>query len=170
MSMGMEKILQATPIHESDSLLIQLQFPFLEMAIRAFVSEISSFECKRIVLHSITDIDTTSGRTANQRLKKVQKSDFCLCFGKATASLLIIGGMLRFKLNFSAQCIANDLAKFQTDQLDGSTGPIDQNLENIQGTSFSYLSQRNFLKNEKIQFSSTVETTPYLLQVDFDCE
>ncbi|KAK0076946.1 hypothetical protein PV325_004641 [Microctonus aethiopoides] len=135
------------------------------MAIRAFVSEISSFECKRIVLHSITDIDTTSGRTANQRLKKVQKSDFCLCFGKATASLLIIGGMLRFKLNFSAQCIANDLAKFQTDQLDGSTGPIDQNLENIQGTSFSYLSQRNFLKNEKIQFSSTVETTPYLLQL-----
>ncbi|KAK0075824.1 hypothetical protein PV325_006255 [Microctonus aethiopoides] len=49
-------------------------------------------------------------------------------------------------------------------------GPIDQNLEKIKGTRFSYLSQRNLLKNEKIQFFSTVQTTPYLLQVDFDCE
>ncbi|KAK0086322.1 hypothetical protein PV326_005592 [Microctonus aethiopoides] len=41
---------------------------FLEAAttIRPFVSEIWSFECKRILFHSITDIDATPDRTANQ--------------------------------------------------------------------------------------------------------
>ncbi|KAK0077537.1 hypothetical protein PV326_009993 [Microctonus aethiopoides] len=34
---------------------------------RPFVLEISSFECKRILFHSITDIDASTGRTANPR-------------------------------------------------------------------------------------------------------
>ncbi|KAK0079149.1 hypothetical protein PV326_008904 [Microctonus aethiopoides] len=96
--MGMENCFRATPIHGTDSLFIQLQFPFLKTTARPFVPEISN---------------RTIGRFF---------------------------------------------------------GPIDQNLEKIKGTRFSYLSQRNLLKNEKIQFFSTVQTTPYLLQVDFDCE
>ncbi|KAK0093456.1 hypothetical protein PV326_013470 [Microctonus aethiopoides] len=68
---------------------------------------------------------------------------------------------------FSAQCIPNDPVNFQIDQLAGFSRSPDQNLEKIKATRFSYLSQRN-LKNEKIHFFSTVETTPYLLQIDFD--
>ncbi|KAK0077645.1 hypothetical protein PV325_003632 [Microctonus aethiopoides] len=109
----------------------------LRITVRPFVSEISSLKCKRILFHSITDIDATTGRTANQR------------------------AVLKSGENFLQDSI---------DRLDGFFGPIDQNLEKIQGTSFSYLSQRNLLENEKIHFSSTVQTTPYLLQVDFDCE
>ncbi|KAK0073727.1 hypothetical protein PV326_013120, partial [Microctonus aethiopoides] len=60
--------------------------------------------------------------------------------------------------------------KIKIDRLDGFSEPIDQNLEKIRGTRFSYLSQRNLLKNEKINYFSTVETTPYLLQVDFECK
>ncbi|KAK0073176.1 hypothetical protein PV326_013683, partial [Microctonus aethiopoides] len=65
--MGMEKLFRATPIYGSDSLFIQLKFLFLKTTIRPFVSEISSCECKRILFHSIPDIDATTGRTANQR-------------------------------------------------------------------------------------------------------
>ncbi|KAK0072219.1 hypothetical protein PV326_000296, partial [Microctonus aethiopoides] len=65
--MGMEKIFQATPIHGLDSLFIQLYFPLLKITVRPFVSEISSLECKRILFHLITDIDATTGLTANQR-------------------------------------------------------------------------------------------------------
>ncbi|KAK0072574.1 hypothetical protein PV326_014328, partial [Microctonus aethiopoides] len=109
------------------------------ITVRSFLSEISSFKCKRILLQSITDIDAITGRTANQRaLKKVQKSDFFLCLSKSTVSLLILGGMLRFKENSSAQCTPNNPVRFQIDQLDGFSGPIDKNLEKIQGTSFSY--------------------------------
>ncbi|KAK0170614.1 hypothetical protein PV328_008447 [Microctonus aethiopoides] len=151
-SMGMEKFFQGTLIHGSDSLFILFQFPFLKTAARPFVPEISIFECKRILFHSITDIDATTGPT----LKKVQKSDFFLCFGKSTVSLLILGEMLRFEENSSAKCTSNNPINFQIDRSNGSCGPIDQNLEKIQGTSFSYLSQRNLLKNEKIQFLSTV--------------
>ncbi|KAK0080735.1 hypothetical protein PV326_008013 [Microctonus aethiopoides] len=125
---------------------------FFKTAARPFVPEISIFECKRILFHSITDIDATTGPT----LKKVQKSDFFLCFGKSTVSLLILGEMLRFEENSSAKCTSNNPINFQIDRSNGSCGPIDQNLEKIQGTSFSYLSQRNLLKNEKIQFLSTV--------------
>ncbi|KAK0079443.1 hypothetical protein PV326_008724 [Microctonus aethiopoides] len=105
---------------------------FRAMPVRPFVSEISSFECKRIVFHSITDIDATTGRTANQKaLKKVQKRGFFLCFGKSTVSLLILGGMLRFRENSSVQYIPKDPVNFQIDRLDGFSGPIDQNLEKI---------------------------------------
>ncbi|KAK0176916.1 hypothetical protein PV328_001014 [Microctonus aethiopoides] len=45
--------------------------------------------------------------------------------------------MLRFKENSSAQCTPNNPVRFQIDQLDGFSGPIDKNLEKIQGTSFS---------------------------------
>ncbi|KAK0077500.1 hypothetical protein PV325_003893, partial [Microctonus aethiopoides] len=129
-SMDMGKILRATSIHGSDSLFIQFQFRFLNITVRPFVSEILSFKCKRILFHSITDIDATTGRTANQRaLKKVQKSDFFLCFGKSTVSLLILEGMLRFKDYSSTQCTPNNPVKFQIDQFDGFSGPIDQNLE-----------------------------------------
>ncbi|KAK0074096.1 hypothetical protein PV325_008787 [Microctonus aethiopoides] len=40
---------------------------FLQTTARPFVLEISSFECKRILFHSITDIDASTGRTANPR-------------------------------------------------------------------------------------------------------
>ncbi|KAK0075879.1 hypothetical protein PV326_011217, partial [Microctonus aethiopoides] len=148
-SMGMEKILRATSIHGSDSLFIQLRFHFLKITVRPFVSEILSFECKRTLFQSITDIDATTGHTANQRavlksgqnlqqdaLKKVQKSDFFLCLGKSTVSLLILGGMLRFKENSSAECTPNNPAKLQIDRFGGFSGPIVQNLEKIKGTIF----------------------------------
>ncbi|KAK0075158.1 hypothetical protein PV325_007285 [Microctonus aethiopoides] len=67
----------------------------------------------------------------NVQLKKVQKRGFFLCFGKSTVSLLILGGMLRFRENSSVQYIPKDPVNFQIDRLDGFSGPIDQNLEKI---------------------------------------
>ncbi|KAK0074206.1 hypothetical protein PV325_008638 [Microctonus aethiopoides] len=39
----------------------------IKTTIQPFVSEISSFECKMILFHSITDIDANTGRPKNQR-------------------------------------------------------------------------------------------------------
>ncbi|KAK0176606.1 hypothetical protein PV328_000725 [Microctonus aethiopoides] len=101
--------------------------------VRPIVSEISSFECKRILFHSISDIDATTGHTANQR------------------------AVLKSGENFLQDSI---------DRLDGFSGPIDQNLQKIKGTRFSYLTLTyNLFKNEK-----KIQTTPYLLQVDIDCK
>ncbi|KAK0073889.1 hypothetical protein PV326_012956, partial [Microctonus aethiopoides] len=107
------------------------------IAVRHFVSEISSFECRRIRFHSITAIEATTSCTANQTA--VLKS--------------------------GENCLQDSI-----DRMDGFSGPIDQNLEKIQRTSFSHLSRRNLLKNKKMHYFSTVRTTPYLLQVDCDCE
>ncbi|KAK0072741.1 hypothetical protein PV325_010896 [Microctonus aethiopoides] len=73
-SMGIKKFYRATPIHGSDSLFIQVQFPFLKTTVRPFVPEISSFECKRILFRSIIDIDATTGRTANPSTVPKQKN------------------------------------------------------------------------------------------------
>ncbi|KAK0074897.1 hypothetical protein PV325_007660 [Microctonus aethiopoides] len=119
---------------------------FFKTAARPFVPEISIFECKRILFHSITDIDATTGPTVNRRAFPKSRGNFLQ--GSVT--------FFRFEENSSAKCTSNNPINFQIDRSNGSCGPIDQNLEKIQGTSFSYLSQRNLLKNEKIQFLSTV--------------
>ncbi|KAK0082408.1 hypothetical protein PV326_007202, partial [Microctonus aethiopoides] len=122
--MGMEKFFRATPIHGSDSLFIQLQFPFLKTTARPFVPDIPGFDCKRILFHSITDIEATTGRTANPRA--VPKSGGNFLRGAVM--------FFQFKENFTAQCIPNDPVNSQIEQLDDFSGPIDQNLEKIKGT------------------------------------
>ncbi|KAK0073151.1 hypothetical protein PV325_010196, partial [Microctonus aethiopoides] len=131
------------------------------ITVRPFVSEILSFKCKTTLLHSITDINATTGRTANQRAVLKSEENFL------NEVIMMFWKKIFFHPKRSVektQCTLNNPAKLQIDRFDVFSGPIDQNLEKIQGTSFSYLSQRNLLKNEKINFFSTVWTTPYLLQ------
>ncbi|KAK0169790.1 hypothetical protein PV328_010431 [Microctonus aethiopoides] len=110
---------------------------------RPFVLEISSFECKRILFHSITDIDATTGCTVNPRVVLKSGENFLpgslMFFRKSTVSLLILGEMLRFEENSSAKCTPNNPANFQIDRSNGSCEPIDKNLETVKGTRFSYL-------------------------------
>ncbi|KAK0072264.1 hypothetical protein PV325_011629, partial [Microctonus aethiopoides] len=131
-SMGMENFFRATPIHD-----------FLKTTARPFVSEISSFECKRILFHLITDIDATTSRTANPRAVAKSRGNFVqgsvMLFRKSTVSLLILREMLRFEKNSSAKCTPNNPVNFQIDRSNGSCRPIDQNLEKVEGTRFSYL-------------------------------
>ncbi|KAK0166726.1 hypothetical protein PV327_004215 [Microctonus hyperodae] len=75
-STDMEKFFRATSIPESDSLFSQLQFSHMKTTVRLFVSEISNFECKRILFHSITDIDGTASRRANRRTVSKSRQNY----------------------------------------------------------------------------------------------
>ncbi|KAK0071696.1 hypothetical protein PV325_012469, partial [Microctonus aethiopoides] len=56
-SMGMGKFFRAMPIHGSDNLFIQLQFPLLKTTVRPFVSEISSPSHRKCRFPALEDED-----------------------------------------------------------------------------------------------------------------
>ncbi|KAK0076251.1 hypothetical protein PV325_005685, partial [Microctonus aethiopoides] len=59
------KCIQITAFSPEES--HEMPIPRFKVTVRPFVSEILSFKRKRTLFHSITDIDATAGRTANQR-------------------------------------------------------------------------------------------------------
>ncbi|KAK0165505.1 hypothetical protein PV328_004012 [Microctonus aethiopoides] len=128
-----------------------------EITVRPFVSEISSFKCKRILFHSITDIDATTGRTANQNAVLISGGNFL------QDSVMLFWKKKVFHPKRSVEKNAKKVtfSIVLIDLLDGISGPIDQNLEKIQGTNFSYLSQRN-LRLLGIQLS--LDSGPTIIQ------